>query len=178
MKHTSWLTAVMLALGVQWVHAQEPVRAGEEAEPKNDVGVFVGALHNLETDETGPGIGFDYTRDFTEKLGVVGIAEWANAGEREAMFGGGLELKPGGAIKLIFAPTVILEPVDDDDSSAGDSDAGSFSRETSFAFRTGIGYMFEVSNVPLVPTLYFDVVDSDDGVDAHLVFGLTIDIPF
>ena len=67
--------------------------------------------------------------------------------------------------------------VEDEDSSGGDTDSGSLSTETSFAFRTGIGYMFEVSNVPLVPILCFDIVDSDDGVDAHLVFGLTIDIP-
>ena len=42
----------------------------------------------------------------------------------------------------------------------------------------GIGYEFEVSNVPLTPTFYFDTVDSEDGVDVHLVYGMAISISF
>jgi hypothetical protein len=38
--------------------------------------------------------------------------------------------------------------------------------------------MFEVHHVPLTPTMYVDLVDSDDGVAVHLVYGLTIEIPF
>lgn len=182
MKRTCWLTAVVLSLGVSLAQAQEPAGAEEDAEPKNAIGVYVGALSNLETNETGPGVGFDYAREVGEKFGVVGIAEWANAGEREAMFAGGLEWKPGGNIKLVFAPGVVLTKVEeedsDEDSSDDDGDSESFSREALFAFRTGIGYMFEVSHVPLTPMIYFDIVQSDDGVDAHLVYGLTIDIPF
>ena len=151
-----------MALTVSWAHAQEDA---EEPEPKNDLGLFVGSLTNLEADESGPGIGLDYTREFTEKLGVVVLAEWANAGEREAMFGGGVEIKPGANIKLVFAPAVVIEKEDDSTSGV-------------FAFRTGIGYMFEVSHVPLTPIAYFDIVDSEDGVDAHFVIGLTVDIPF
>ena len=178
MMKTYWLTAAMLTLGVSWAQAQEPAGAEEDAEPKNEIGVFVGALSNLETKETGPGVGFDYTREVRERLGVVGFVEWANAGEREAMLGGGIEWKPGGNIKLVFAPAVVLTKVEDEDSSDDDSKSESFSREAVFAFRTGIGYMFEVSHVPLTPMIYFDIVQSDDGVDAHLVYGLTIDIPF
>ncbi len=179
MKRIIWLTIVMLTLGVSWLHAQESAGAEEEVEYKNDIGVFVGALSNLETKETGPGIGFDYTREVAEKIGIVGIVEWANAGEREAMIGVGLEWKPGGNIKLVFAPAVIIEKVEEDASSedGSDSDNGSSSSAV-FAFRTGIGYTFEVSHVPLTPIIYFDLVQSDDGVDAHLVYGLTISIPF
>ncbi len=95
MKNSVRLTAILFALSVPWAWAQEPAAEEEEAELKNEIGVFVGALSNLETDETGPGVGFDYTREASEKLGIVALAEWANAGDRDAMFGGGIVWKPG-----------------------------------------------------------------------------------
>jgi hypothetical protein len=73
-----------------------------------------------------------------------------------------------------------VEKSDDDETSDEDGDSGGSSRETLFFFRTGtgIGYELEVSNVPLTPTFYFDIVDSEDGVDVHLVYGIAISIRF
>lgn len=78
----------------------------------------------------------------------------------------------------MFAPGVIVEKSDDDETSDEDGDSGGSLRETLFFFRTGIGYELEVSNVPLTPTFYFDIVDSEDGVDVHLVYGIAISILF
>jgi len=89
-----WLTAFMLALGLSWAQAQES-GLGEVAEKKNAISVFVGALSNLDTNETGAAVGVDYTREVSEKLGIVGLAEWANAGGREAAFGGRNRVEAG-----------------------------------------------------------------------------------
>ncbi len=172
-----WLTAFMLALGLSWAQAQES-GLGEVAEKRNAISVFVGALSNLDTNETGAAVGVDYTREVSEKLGIVGLAEWANAGGREAAFGGGIEWKLGGGFKLLFAPGLIVEKTDDDETSDEDGDSGGSSRETLFFFRTGISYEFEVSNIPLTPKFYFDTVDSEVGVDVHLVYGMAISISF
>ena len=177
MRRTARLTVFMLALGLSWAQAQESGE-GKEADKNNAISVFVGALSNLDTNETGAAVGVDYTREVSEKFGIVGLAEWANAGEREGAFGGGIEWKPGGGFKLLFAPGVIVEKSDDDETSDEDGDSGGSSRETLFFFRTGIGYELEVSNVPLTPTFYFDIVDSEDGVDVHLVYGIAISILF
>ena len=163
------IACVMVFSAASLTYAQEPADA-EETQYRNSLALFVGALSNVETDETGPAIGVDYTREVRERLAIVALAEWANAGEREAAFGGGVEVKPGGNVKLVFAPGVILERTDEED--------GSSSRETLFVFRTGFGYELEVSGVPLVPTINFDIVDSDDGVELHLVYGLSVEIPF
>ena len=42
-------------------------------------------LSNLAAKETGPSIGADFTRELTEVIGVVGLGEFAKAGEREAL---------------------------------------------------------------------------------------------
>lgn len=165
MKTTPWVIAVALTLGVSAAEAQAPTRSDDETETTNEIGVFVGGLSNLDADETGPGVGFDYTKEMSETFGIGGLVEWANAGEREAMFAATFEWKPGADLKLIFAPGVVVE-----------KDGGS--KKPVFAFRTGLGRMFEVNHVPLTPTLYLDLVDADDGVDVHLVYGLTIEIPF
>lgn len=169
MKTTAWLTVVTLALSVSVAGAQESAES-EEGEPKNVVGLFAGALSNLETDETGPAIGADYTREVHEKLGIVAMVEWASAGSREAAFGAGVAVEPGGGVKLVLAPGVIFEKTLEEE--------GSTERETLFVFRTGFGYKFEVSGVPLVPTINFDIVESEDGVDLHLVYGVSVEIPF
>jgi hypothetical protein len=169
MRTTRWAVAVAVTLatsGVSAVGAQERAGAAEEEETKNEIGIFVGALSNLDTDETGPGVGFDYTRELSETFGFGGLAEWANAGDREAMFAASFEWKPGARVKLVFAPGVVVGKEADG------------SRSSSFAFRTGVGRELEVHHVPLTPTIYFDFVNAEEGVDIHLVYGLTIGIPF
>ena len=169
MKILPRVAILLVLLSTTFAHAQEAGET-EDARTKNVIGLFVGALSNLETNETGPAIGVDYTREVHEKLGIVASAEWASAGEREAAFGGGLEVKPGGGFKLVLADGIILERTDEED--------GSSSREAEFVFRTGFGYELEVSGVPLVPTINFDIVNTEDGVDLHLVYGLSVEIPF
>lgn len=166
MQRPRYVMVLAIILCVSPAEAQAPNVAEEEPETKNDVGVFVGGLSNLETDETGPGVGLDYTRELSERFGVGALAEWARAAEREAMFGAALEWKPGAVVKLVLAPAIIVEKEEDD------------SRSAVFAVRTGIGRTFMVNHVPLTPTLYVDWVDSEDGLQVHLVYGLTIDIPF
>lgn len=94
MRRTAWLTVFMLALGLSWAQAQESGE-GKEADKKNAISVFVGALSNLGTNETGAAVGVDFTREVSEKLGIVGFAEWANAGEREGAFGGRNRVEAG-----------------------------------------------------------------------------------
>ena len=72
----------------------------------------------------------------------------------------------GAGIKLVSAPAVVLEKEDDDSTSA------------TFAFRTGFARGLEVNHVPLAPTIYVDLVDAEEGLRVHLVYGVTIEIPF
>jgi len=164
-----------LGLGVSFTQGQEDAgrdATGDEPEKKNDIGVFIGALSNLDTKETGISLGVDYTRKLTDRFAITAIAEYANAGEREALFGAGIEVEPGGSFKLIFAPGVVL------DRSEEEGSADESSLETLFAFRSGVGYVFELPKVEITPMLYFDLVDEADGVVAHLVYGLSFVFPF
>jgi hypothetical protein len=174
--------SMSLSLITGITRGQEAVENEAESETKNDLGVFVGALFNPTADETGPSIGVDFTRELTEVIGLTVVGEFAKAGEREALFVGGLQLRPGGNFKVLFAPGVIVEKNEDEHGNelheSGDSAEG-FSREIRFVARLGVGYSFELSTVVLTPVVYFDLLEGvEDAVDAHFVYGLTIGFPF
>jgi len=129
---------------------------------------------NFEADITGPSAGMDYTRDLSPRIGIGAIAEFATAGEREALVAASLVVRLGEALKLVAAPGLILEQ-ELESSSEEES-----SRQTRFVVRIGAGYGFEVSdNVELVPILYLDLIDGkEDSVEVHLVYGVTVDLKF
>jgi hypothetical protein len=115
MKRSPRVIAAAVTLGVSALAAREAAGSEEEAaETKNEIGVFVGGISNLDTDETGPSVGFDHTREISERFGIGALAEWANAGEREAMFAATVDWKPGAGIKLVAAPGIVVEKEEDD----------------------------------------------------------------
>ena len=157
-----------------------PAAAQEAAEPEreklNGIGIFTGFLTNFEADTTGPSAGMDYTRDLSPRIGIGAIAEFATAGEREALFAASLVVRLGEAFKLVAAPGLILEKEQELESSSEEHS----SRESRFVVRIGAGYGFEVSdNVELVPILYLDLIEGkENSVEVHLVYGVTVDLKF
>ena len=147
-----------------------------ETEKLNGIGIFTGFITNFEADSTGPSAGMDYTRDLSPRIGVGVIAEFATAGEREALFAASLVVRLGEALKLVAAPGLVLEQEQELESSSEEHS----SRQFRFVVRIGAGYGFEVSdNVELIPILYLDLIDGKEGsVDVHLVYGVTIDLNF
>ncbi len=170
----------MRLLIVAFCFVAAPAAAQEAAEPEreklNGIGIFTGFLTNFEADTTGPSAGMDYTRDLSPRIGIGAIAEFATAGEREALFAASLVVRLGEAFKLVAAPGLVLEKEQELESSSEQHS----SRQSRFVVRIGAGYGFEVSDdVELIPILYLDLIDGkEDSVDVHLVYGVTIDLKF
>jgi len=110
------------------------------------------------------------------------LGEFATAGEREALVAGTLVVKAGDNFKFVVAPGVIIEKTEEEhggDSHDAETSLEGSSRETRFVTRVGVGYSFELRNVVLTPIAYFDLLEgSEDAVDAHLIFGVSIAFPF
>ncbi len=59
---------VLLAAGpASGQHAEHG--SEHELEKRNEIAVFLGAISNLHTNETGPSLGADHTREVSETLG-------------------------------------------------------------------------------------------------------------
>ena len=174
--------SMLLSLSTGIARGQEAPEHEAESETKNELSVFTGVLTNLAEKETGPSIGADFTRELTEVISLAILGEFAQAGEREALFAGGLVVKPGRNFKLVFAPGIILENEESDSSDEehdGAESAEGHSGGGRFVARLGVGYSFESSMVLLTPIIYFDLLEGvEDAIDAHLVFGLTVGFPF
>ncbi len=168
----------LLIVAFCFLASAAPAAAQEAAEPEreklNGIGIFTGFLMNFEADTTGPSAGMDYTRDLSPRIGIGAIAEFATAGEREALVAASLVVRLGEALKLVAAPGLILEQEQESSSEEHSS------RQTRFVVRIGAGYGFEVSdNVELVPILYLDLIEGkEDSVEVHLVYGVTVDLKF
>ena len=168
------LVVLLTAVPARAQHESEP--AEHELESKNELGIFLGAISNLDAGETGPSVGVEYTRELNETFGIGLLAEFARAGEREALVAASFVVRPTAEIKLIVAPGLVVEKPLDEHASDEPSEAG---RAPGFLARLGIGYEVELSRFSLAPTLYFDLLEgTEGGTTAHLVYGVSIGFPF
>lgn len=153
----SFSTAAMFGLGLASTNAADLDQfAPEEVEKLHHVEVFLGNTHTEEGVDAFS-IGGEYEYRMNPLLGIGVLGEYAFEDVDSWVFGVPLTIHPGAGWQLVAMPGVELE---------GD--------ETTFLFRVGVGYEFELEQFTIKPEFNADFVD--DEVD--LVFGASLGFGF
>ncbi len=128
----------------------------EELENHHHVEVFLGNTHT-EDDEDAFSIGVQYEYRLSPLMGVGILGEYAFEDLDSWVVGVPLTLHPGAGWQLVAMPGVEIE-----------------NNETSFLFRAGVGYEFELEQFTIKPEFNADFVKGD----VNLVFGASLGVGF
>ena len=153
MKYTL-LGLLLLALPLAPFSQDELIK---EKEKRNQISLFLGATSNKNG--TGFTVGLDYQYRINKIIGVgVLVADYAVGSVESLLVGPSLYLHAG-HFEFTLAP-------------AGEFSGG----ETTFVFRLGAAYEFELSKgVTISPSVYFD---SERDEESALVYGLSFGFEF
>ena len=130
--------------------------ASEEIEKLHHVEVFLGNTHTEEGVDAFS-IGAQYEYRMSPLLGIGVLGEYATENIDSWVVGVPLTIHPGAGWELVAMPGVELE-----------------SDETTFLFRAGVGYEFELEQFTIKPEFNADFV----GGEVDLVFGASFGFGF
>ena len=150
--------------------ASHPQRAGHEFH-KNHFGGFLGGSWHLDSNNGGPTLGLEYTRQFSRRWGATAYVEMVSSSlERDFIVAIGAVFYPTKHIGLIVAPGF-------EQAEKGVEEHGAVETETELELliRLGAGYGFHLTpDAALGPAVFIDWTSSR----ATLVVGLSMVVGF
>ena len=147
---------ILVALTSSGVCDELRSKAHEEGDYRNKVSLFGG--NTQDDSENGASIGLEYEYRINPRFGIGGLGEYAGGDFDSWVIGIPVFIHPHAGWFFRLAPGLEFE----------DS-------ETSFLFRAGLGYEFELMpRWSLAPEINADFVDGD----TKLVYGLTLSWKF
>lgn len=136
------------------------------------IGLFLGAVSNLQNGKVGFATGLDYTYFFEESeplVGLGGLFEVAFADHSEIILGPLFTLQPWHEIKCFVAPSVVFIDIHDKEI-----DEIHETSDIKFLLRFGTAYMFHIDNWSISPTISADIM----GSKVSLVYGISVGFGF
>ena len=144
--------------GVTPIMAVQPESPEKEGAKPNFVGLFLGATH--KGSETGFSFGLKYARRLTKLLGIGVVLEHTNSLRERLVTLPALFVYPYEDLSLTFAPGIERED-----------------GETSFLFRVGAGWDFDIGGgFSIAPEVSVDFVEGTS--DIPVIFGVTVGYKF
>jgi hypothetical protein len=180
------LGTVLVLLLVGWpVEGQEArpaVVPQEEAESErlNELALVIAGSSDLEEDETFFTLGVEYERRITARVGIIAEVEYLFDADRW-IAAVPVVFRPARGVKLFAGPGFERADDDEGDEEVGEEpiDGRAEGSATSFLFRIGGGYTFELEGrYSISPTLSLDFVREEGTWARALVFGVSVGIGF
>lgn len=155
-----------------WFIVDEYSEIGENYEYHHHIGLFLGAMSNLQNSEIAFSSGIDYTYSFSNLYPVIKLGGFVEGGfgkHTEAIIGGIVQIKPWEEASFLIAPSILYQ-----DLHSTDIDEIHSTSKVKFLLRFGGSFSFHINNFSISPTINADIVGSRVSLIYGLGFGVGI----